>query len=276
MYSSQMLDISLNTTQSIKPLSYNLLEGNAPTIKRTSIVDNAVISERIDIDTGYYVGNKYKDDNLLEQRKVVFPISTSRYYDYMLANQSQQASEGVGAGTTALLAVAAVVGALFTGGASIPVVAGIGAAGAAATASSYGKLIGKDADARRLPKEGKGSSENGLGDLITNINEGFDYKSINEALDRDKAYYYNEVYSKGVLWDFRFNVRWDSRYWFNYWMVLDMDKMVDIKPLNPDEVELVKNIFQSGVRLWHIREATQKLDMKDFSKENLEMDVING
>ncbi len=272
MYSEQMLNINLNTNQNIKPLSYLLLEGKLPILRKTASVDNAIISVRLDIETGKYVNQKFSDNNLVENSKIVIPTSTSQYNEYMLTNQSQIKSEGAGAIISVLLGLAATIGAIFTGGATAAL--GLGVSTAVVGASSAGKLISKDTDLKRLPRTSSGTTDNALSEYISNINNGYEYLTIEKPVERDLAYFYNEVYSKGVLWNFRYTVKWDSRYWFNYWSIDNMDKTVDVSTLNPDEVQLIKTIFMNGCRIWHIRALDQELDMSNFTKENLETEIV--
>lgn len=280
LYTPSLLSMKVVSKTTTKEISYQLLKGKSPTIKATSSFVEGLSSIRKHIGVGYYNDYKYDDkENILENEQNVYPLGSSKYQDFILQNQSQhQASMTSASFSTAIssiLGILSLIAIPFTSGFSA-----VGAIGAGSQIVSSNLALNEKkaqiTDLKRQPNEVRNLGANNVNILNVDISLQNDYLTVEQAVESDFKYYFDEVYENGVLWDFRFNVRWDSRYWFNYWQILDIHKTLELTGLNPDEIELVDLIFSNGVRLWNIRNLNQELNTSNFDKENLEMDIVGG
>ncbi len=294
LYNPQITSLQLNTLNQTKELSYQLLKGKQPTISNYSSYAESLESTRKRINEGYYEEYKYEiKENVVGSIQNNYPLGSGKYQDFLLQSQAQhqtsiqsaKASAGISSITSILGIIGGLVLAPFTGGASAG--AAIGAVGAIGLgASQIGSAVqsglslkekkSQIVDLKNQPGEVRNTGSNIINNLTTDLAAHNDYLTIEKPVASDLKYFFDEVYENGVLWDFRYNIRWDSRYWFNYWKILDINKTLDLTGLNPDEIELVNTIFANGIRLWHIRDNNQILDVSKFDKENLEMEIIEN
>ncbi len=282
MYSKQLLDIRLVGTQENIDLSYQLLEGQLPIISKSSFFDNGVLQENKYVETGKYKDRKYSGVGLVENINIVFPTSTSAYQQYLLQNQSNRTGEIIGTVVSGAGGIGLGAAGGFAAGSKagpIGAVAGavFGALGGGLNAGlSAGKIKSKELDIQRQPNKVNNSNNNGVTDIINNLDNGYDYITISDAIDSDKAYYYEEIYRKGCIWDFAWTPDFDTRYHFNFWQIEDIKETLDISGLSPAEILRVNEMFNVGVRLFHIRDIGDDFDPNNFEKENLEMEIVNG
>ncbi len=272
LYNEHILKISLNGSQEKLLLNLQLMNGKSPSYFKTTTFDNGVVNERKDIETGNYRYRKWVDDNLVESKTNVFPTASSSYQDYMLQNQAQRGSEIAGTAITTGSAIIGSIISILTGGVGVGV--GIAVAAGVNAATSGGRIVSKRLDAQRQPNQSSSTTNNVINELMTNIGSGYDYITLERAVGTELNYYYEEVYRKGVLWEFSSKPRLDSRYYFNYWQIEDSESVVDVSNLSSADISVMKAIFENGVRLWHIRDADQKHNPNQYQLENLEMSVV--
>ncbi len=258
-YSNQISELILNTPTVTKKLSYQYLEGKYPDIKKKSFMDNGTVTEKTLI-----IGNKYlkmslNDAEILENKNNIFPTRTVAYNDYLIQNQSQRAGNlariGAEGGTNILKN-------LFNPFSLISSATDIG--------TEVMQIKNKESDIMREPHQIKNLSGSIVNDFLVDNNELIDYLVLSQVSDVDMNEIWNDVYRKGCYWNFEKVINFSSRYWFNYWMIEDINKTLDVSNLHNDEIELVRSIFTSGIRLWNIRSLSQKLNMKIYDLENLE------
>ncbi len=274
------LKINFNSNQQTKQLSYQLLKGEKPSVLEVSSFLEGIETTRKIVSNGYYSEYKYDlKHSIIENKTNYFSMGSSKFQDFQLQNQAQHNASMVSAqastGATSALAILGILGAGLTGGLSL---IGTAAAGTQTIQSGLSLKEKKSqmVDLKNQPSEIRNTGSNLINILTTDLTVQNDYIIVEGAVDSDLKFFYDEVYENGVRWDFRYSIKWDSRYWFNYWQIIDMNKTIDPTGLNPDEIELINVIFNKGVRLWNIRTLNQELDLNKFDKENLEMEIYNN
>ncbi len=274
LYTPNVLSIKINTSSQTKELSYHLLKGKQPTLSVYSSALEGVSQLRKRINEGFYDEQQFLEkENINETIQNQFPIATSVYAEWNRQNQAQYraslSSAGLGLGLASIFGLGSLKSKSVVGAA-----AGLG--GIVQSALSLNEKKAQITDLKNQPTQVKNAGGNLINLISTDISVQNDYLTVEKLVASDLKYFYDEVYENGVLWDFRYNVRFDSRYWFNFWMILDIHKTLDLTGLNPDEISLVDTIFENGVRLWNIRSIDQELDTNKFDKENLEMEIYES
>ncbi len=157
---------------------------------------------------------------------------------------------------------------ILTGGVGLAVGAGIAAG---ATASAVGKGV-QAIDQQNKPEQVNNNSNSILNIHATNVNGSSPYITIEQAIESELAFYFKEIYRNGSFWNFDYKIRWDSRYWFNFWSIQNIGKTINVDGIAPEEVILFNDIFDKGIRMWHVRDLTL-VNINNYEKENLEMSV---
>ncbi len=274
MVSDHMFKITLHGAQEDQILSMQSLGGQLPEYIKTSTFDNGTVTERKDIDVGFYKKRKWIGDNLVESKTNIFPTATSNYQTYLLQNQSQRTSDILGTTLTTLAAFIGGITAIATGGISLGV--GVATAAGVNAATSGVRIASKSLDARRQPNQANSSNNNVVSELMADMGNGYDYLTVETVIGAEAKYYYEEVFRKGVMWEYKDSPRLDSRWYFNYWQIEDSESVVDVSNLSPADVSIMKQIFENGVRLWHIRDANQDHNPNQYERENLELSVVEA
>ncbi len=291
LYNPQILGLKLNATQQAKEISYQLLKGKQPTLSHFSSYAESIETTRKVINEGYYVDYEYDiKENIVGSSQNNYPLGSTKYQDFLLQQQSQHqasmVSAGVGTAISSITSLLGIIGGIIagplTGGLSTAATIGtiglgVSQVGSAAQSGlSVNEKKAQITDLKNQPSEIRNTGSNIINTLATDLTVQNDYLVIEKPVASDLKYFYDEVYENGVNWDFRYSVRFDSRFWFNYWQIIDIHKTLDLTGLNPDEISLVDSIFENGIRLWHIRNATQTLDTSKFGEENLEMEIYEN
>ncbi len=260
-YSKQASEITLNTPTIMKKLSYQYLSGSQPLLKKKSYMDNGIMTEKTHIINERYKAMSFDTIEIIEEKNNIFPTRTSAYNDYIIQNQSQRTGNIASASAEGSIGF---LGNLLSGNIS----AAFGSAGN--MTKEIMQIKNSENDLMRQPHQIKNLSNSIINNFIVDNNELVDYLTISQIDAVDMKEIWNDVYRNGCYWNFEKVINFSSRYWFNYWMIEDINKTIDVSDLHNDEIDLVRQMFMSGVRLWNIRSQSQKLNMKIYDLENLE------
>ncbi len=146
----------------------------------------------------------------------------------------------------------------------------VGGGQGASGAFGIRKTDAKVEDLQNQPNETSNTQNNVLGSLNTSLLDFFDYIIYEKPKQSELKQVYDDVYENGVNWNKRQIINWDSRYWFNCWIIQDVVKTLDNSNLSPFEYGFVNDLFARGIRLWHIRTQEQDFNPNNFTRENLE------
>ncbi len=278
MYNEKLTKITLKTFSSQKQLSYFLLQGEKPSLTATNFWNEGqlFISRRLNV--GRYKQSIYAGDFLSETINIIFPTTSDKAVDYMVQNQAQhkvERTQGIfNAAFGAITGAVGIAASVFIPGAvsrSTGFVSGVVGGGQGASgAFGIRKADAKVEDLQARPNETSNTQNNVLGSLNTSIMDFFDYIIYEKPKASELKQVYDDVYENGVSWNKRQIINWDSRYWFNYWIIQDVIKTLDNSNLSPFEYGFTNDLFGRGLRMWHIREQEQDFIPNNFTRENVE------
>ncbi len=261
-------------------------------IKSRSISYVPKIVPQIDNDfsgpDNYYSAGVIRTKNFNDSTPIYLPSYTKAQTNYLIANSNQLQVKKQKSGFEALAGVVAGGIALAlapeTGGLSLVAAGGLllGAGGAMANSHFTKQSINAQIkDEGNIPNEIT-PTEIDI-DILTKMGNWLPTLYVKTLFEIDKISIENSFYKFGYTWNKLSKLNNEllkSRYWFNYVELEGCFENISLQVSN-EVKNIINESFSYGITLYHVRrnKKDNKLDylsVKDFSKENMEMSLLNS
>ncbi len=193
------------------------------------------------------------------------PLSSDAYLDYMMNNKASRNAGLLVPTISTIIGIGAT--ALGGGAVGVPLILG----GITSIGSNIARDNARMQDIKNKPDSLTQTKGNVLLELRRNE---FDYYIRKETIDeanKQRIYNYFRLYGYKVN-DFKVpDIR--SRYWYNYIKTIGAN-IIPTGKIQFDAISKLKDIYDRGIFIHHIRDGMSKNEYLTTTKENMEMELI--